>query len=277
MACVISSASDLAILFTEEVTVVKKCKSLLPSVWLMFAVAIVIVAFYAISNSPRQARGSQQPLEPQQPPTIQIQDQPESPLGIVSAKGNLATAHVPQVELVIVNRSVQPVRAYTLRYQTISGHSKGGGTDLTSSGSVNALLQPGRTASTIVGEGTSYTDPIAKIVVSVDFVELADGSTWGPDESKSSEMLAGQRAGAHQAIEWLTGILNKQGPLAVMQSIETGIHDVVPPPGKSAEWLTGFDGGRGAVKERVMTAYGKSGVGAIESELRRPFDASDRR
>lgn len=252
-------------------------RSLLRPSMLVFAVIITIVAFYAISSNPQHALISQEGLKPRQHPRIQIKDQPDSPLGILSAQGDSATAHVPQVDLVIVNRSIQPVRAYTLRYQTFSNRSKGGGSQLTSGGSIESVLQPGYTASETLGEGASYTDPIRKIVVSVDFVEFADGTMWGPDEYKSTERLAGQRAGAHQVVEHLMKILSKDGPLAVMQSVEGGMADVVPPTGHSPEWLNGFNGGVGAMRERLKTAYSKTGVGAIESELRRPFDASDRR
>jgi len=149
--------------------------------------------------------------------------------------------------------------------------------ELTNANSVDSLLQPGYTASKTIGEGTAYSDPIRKIVVSVDFVELVDGSTWGPDEYKSSERLAGQRAGAHQAIEHLKNMLSRNGPLAVVQSIEEGLREIVPPTGHSLEWLNGFDGGVGTIRERLRAAYSKGGADVIESELRRPFDASDRR
>ena len=263
--------------FTGEVVFMKRCHSMFRPSTLMFAVTIAIVAFCTISSNPPHALVSQEGLKPRQHPRIQIKDQPDSPLGILSAQGDSATAHVPQVGLVVVNRTIQSVRAYTLRYQTISNQSTGGGAELTSANSVNSLLQPGHTISAILGEGASYTDPIRKIVVSVDFVELADGTTWGPDEYKSNESLAGQRAGAHEFIEHLMKILSKDGPLAVMESIEGSIADVVPSDGHSPEWLNGFDGGVSAMRERIKTAYNKAGVGVIESELRRPFDASDRR
>jgi hypothetical protein len=237
------------------------------------AIAIAAVAIYTVK--PQDARMSEELSGAVRRPRIQTQDQPDSPLGILSVRGDSATAHVPQVELVIVNRGVQAVRAYTIRYQTISGHSKGGGMQLTSASSIESMLQPGHTSSATVGEGTSYQDPIKKIVVSVDFVELADGATWGPDEYNSNDRLAGQRAGAQQTVEELMNLLNKEGPLAVMQSIERNIPAVAPPPGHSPEWLNAFDGGVGAIRERLKTAYNKSGIGVVESELRRPFDASD--
>lgn len=252
-------------------------KSLLRPSTLIFTATIAIVALCAISSSPQHALISQERLNAPQHPNIQIKDQPDSPLEILSAQGDSATIYVPQVELVIVNRSIQPVRAYTLRYQTFSNRSMGGGTELTSISSVNSLLQPGYTISATVGEGASYTDPMKKIVVSVDFVEFADGTIWGPDESKSNESLAGQRAGAHQFIEHVMKQLSTDGPLAVMQSIEGSIADVVPPGGHSPEWLNGFNGGVGAMRVRLKAAYRKTGVSAIESELRRPFDASDTR
>lgn len=253
----------------------KRFKSVVRSLALGFVVIVAVAAFYAVSSYPQQVRDSKEQGDPGQSPRIQISDQPDSPLVIFSIKGDSATAHVPQVEVSVVNRSIRPIRAYTLRYQTISDHSKAGGTQLTSASSVDSLLQPGYTASITLGEGTSYTDPIVKIVVSIDFVELADGSTWGPDESKSSDRLAGQRAGAHQAVEQLVNILHRDGPLAVMQHVEANTSEVIPPLGHSPEWRNGFEGGVGAMKVRLKAAYSKSGIAAVESELRRPFDASD--
>ena len=75
----------------------------------------------------------------------------------------------------------------------------------------------------------------------MDFVEFADGTIWSPDEYKSNERLAGQRAGGHQFIEHLMKILSNDGPSAVMQSIEGSI-TVVPPASHSPEWLNGSTG-----------------------------------
>jgi hypothetical protein len=255
----------------------KKYESLFRTSALVFLVTVTIVAFYSMSNNRPQARSSQEPAVSRQFARIQIKNQSGSPLAILSAKGSGATSNVPQVELVVVNKATQPILAYTIRYQTVSSHSKGGGMELTNASSVDSLLQPGYTVSKTIGEGTEYSDPIKKIVVSVDFVELIDGSTWGPDEYKSSERLAGQRAGAHQAVEQLKNTLSRNGPFAVVQSVEGGLREIVPPSGHSLEWLNGFDGGVGSIKERLRAAYTKSGAGVIESELRKPFDASDRR
>ena len=140
----------------------KRYKSLFRPSTLMFVVSVAVVAFYAISSKPQRAQISQGRLERGHSPRIQIKDQPDSPLGILSVRGDSATLHVPRVELVVVNKSIQPVRAYTLRYQTISGHSKGGGMELTSASSIDSVLQPGHTAFETIGEGTSYSDLCGK-------------------------------------------------------------------------------------------------------------------
>lgn len=212
-----------------------------------------------------------------QAPRVLVKPQANSPLSVVSIKDDSATPYVPEVEVVVMNKSTQPIRAYTLRYETISTQSRAGGKLLINASSANSVLQSGHTESRIIGDGMKCSDPIRKIIVSIDFVEMTDGSIWGPDVSRSRETLAGQRAGARIIFDRLRKIIKESGPLEVVKLLDEDNEDIMPPPDMSPEWINGFRTGVGSIRTRLKYAYSKNGVGVIESELQKPFDASERK
>jgi hypothetical protein len=210
-----------------------------------------------------------------QAPQVLVKPQANSPLSVISIKVDSATAYVPEVEVVVMNNSTQPIRAYTIRYETISTQSKAGGKLLINASSADLVLQPGHRESRVIGDGMKCSDPIRRIIVSIDFVEMTDGSIWGADVSRSKETLAGQRVGARIIFDHLRKVMKESGPLEVVKLLDGDNEDIIPPPDMSPEWVNGFRTGVGSIRGRLKYAYSKNGVGVIESELQKPFDASE--
>jgi hypothetical protein len=256
----------------------KKYKALPKQVRLLFAVPIVLATFYLISIAASNTRAPQKLIEPaESSPKVSIKEQTDAPMIIASSKNNSVNAYTLQLDTVVTNTSTQSIQAYAIRYETLSSHSKGGGLELCNAGSSSSVLQSGQSASISVGDGLQYSDAINNITLSVDFVEFADGTTWGPDTYKSAERLDGQRVGARTVAQRLLDILKIGGPAGVINALETGRSDFAPTSGHSAEWLEGFQTGANTIRERLKQSHSQTGISNLESELRRPVDASDRK
>jgi hypothetical protein len=66
---------------------------------------------------------------------------------------------------------------------------------------------------------TEGNDFIKRVQVSIDYVEFADKSTFGPDRSKSSQRIAFTRLGASTYKNWLLHLYQDQGPDAVIRNL----------------------------------------------------------
>lgn len=246
------------------------------SIILFISAVLFLVAFYAATPSYYIPPVAHMAIAPSQSSRFLVKPQPDAPLRLLFGKSDLDAAQVSEFEVVVGNNSVQPIRAYAIRYEILSGQSKIGGAELTNKMSDSSVLQSGQSESIYLGGDISHPDTIDNITISVDFVEFADGTSWGPDISKSKERLLGLRAGARVATSYFLDVLKQKGPQAVMNTIKEGAADLTPDPSHSLEWLDGFRGGVGAIRGRLESAYTKSGFLEIESELRRPFDASEK-
>jgi hypothetical protein len=142
---------------------------------------------------------------------VSVYRQPDSPLQIskVSAKwGVEKLSEGDELPSLIVNYSLQnesgkAIRAYTI--SLIEGEytkSNAGISDLGIVTKSSQLLSPNQ--SRIATFHQISTDvPQGNVKIAVDFVEFTDGSTWGLDASDSADMVAGFRAGAEAAQEYL--------------------------------------------------------------------------
>lgn len=228
------------------------------------------------STAQQNNTGFEKTIRAVQTPKISIKKQMNSPLSIISIDNEKTTAYSPELEVVVMNQSNHPIRAYAIRFETISGQTTAGGSSLTNANSLDTVLHPGQKKSEIIGDGASYSDPIERIIVSIDFVEMTNGFVWGPDISKSKETLTGMRAGAKAITNQLLKILKERGPLEVAGTLERD-DDIIPPSGMSSVWVNGFHTGVGSIRARLKYAYNKGGIDIIESEILKPFDASQTR
>ena len=206
-------------------------------------------------------------------PEVIIKQRQKLPLEIITIKPDMITAEIPRIELVVANKGSQPIIAYAIRYDTVSKSSKAGGHTLVNAPSMSQALYPGQEATEIIGGGVTYSDPISKIYVYVDYVQLADGSELGPDRSKASEVLAGQRAGAKLLAGQIRNLLKKNDMASIMGLLDQEGFSPSTPPNASLRWIQGFRSGIGIIKDRLKQAYQKRGLRDLEIELNKPFDA----
>lgn len=181
----------------------------------------------------------------------------------------------PEVELVISNSTDKPVSAYAIKYEIVlNGQLRSGGVELNNISAAQSLLQPNQTRTDFIG-GVHYESPIDRIVVSIDFVEFTDGTTWGVDTYSSGEVLAGLRAGAQTATKYLRRLLTEQGSASFAERLERVADDVSIPVGHSSKWQEGFQRGVAFISERVKHKIEGYSSAAIERALTLPIDALD--
>ncbi|MEN3334767.1 MAG: hypothetical protein V7641_4132 [Blastocatellia bacterium] len=202
---------------------------------------------------------------------------PDAPLAlqIAQPENRGVDPQDPEVELVISNTTDKPVNAYAIRYDIVSnGQLRPGGVELNNISAVQFLLQPKQMRTADIG-GVHYSMPIEQIIVSIDFVEYTDGTTWGVDTYSSGEVLAGLRAGAQTATRYLHRLLTEQGAASFAGGLERAAGDVSIPVGHSSKWQEGFQRGVAFITERAKHEIGNSSPAEIERALSLPIDALD--
>ena len=236
---------------------------------------IILLGLYLVSTPAPDARIRSQRLG--QAPEIVLTKQENAPLQIISVQTQSLTFTMPHLNPVIMNVSAKPIIAYAIRYDVITDRSSTNGLELSIADLPKSVLQPGQSIQIDIGGGENHSDGIKKIIVSVDFVEFDDASTWGRDTRKSAERLAGFRTGARAAAEHLLQILNERGVQVLVKDLDAEPLGIVPPPAnRSDEWLDGFRAGIGHMQGRVEQAYRDDGVSGIEPALKRPVSALKR-
>src|SRR6185503_6550009 len=88
---------------------------------LIFALPIMLAAFYMISTDPRYARAQPNHSEPLQLLQVLIKDQPDTPLRVLSVSRDSANAYTPELNAVVKNISLKGIRAYAIRYDIAIG------------------------------------------------------------------------------------------------------------------------------------------------------------
>lgn len=206
---------------------------------------------------------------------VEVQTQSGVPLTIGSVVVTPSDPKQPVFSYEVINSGDKPISAYAIRHDVTVDSVQTSGVTFTSMWSYNSLLYPQARNPENSGS-TAYGAAVNKVVLSVDFVEFADGSTWGADTFKMSEKLAGQRAGGRAALTELRDKSKKHGLKAVSDAIDEEIV-LTPESDKSRIWKVGFEEGVRIVRVRLQHAKRKGGSSALESELLKPFDISEER
>ena len=198
---------------------------------------------------------------------VSVRAQAGAPLRISSVVDNSDDAETPLVEFVVENVGAQPIHAFWISYDTVAH-----GFNVTLGMGINPpgpelILPPGKRRALAISNGDRE-----KVVLSVDFVEFADGSTWGADTARYAESLAGERAGARAEAERLVKLLKTGGLQAVKEAAAEKVDypDLTPETRREVSFLMGVRATRG----RVLQASEKGGLPAVESALRQPYDMS---
>lgn len=206
---------------------------------------------------------------------VEVQSQVGSPLSIGQIRPFASDPKQPTFGYEVSNLSDKPISAYAIRHDVALGKTQTSGVMLISFWSISSLLYPQAKNVEDFG-GTTYGVAVNKITLSVDYVEFADGSTWGPDTFKASQRLAGKRAGGRLSLKNLRDKFKARGVASVLEGIEQELN-LAPPPDKSDIWKEGFKEGTNLVRLRIQHAKSKGGLSAVEAELLQPFDVSEGR
>jgi hypothetical protein len=126
-----------------------------------------------------------------------------------------------------------------------------------------------------------YTTENPKTIsVSIDFVEFADGTTWGLDIGNSRDRLAGQRAGAKTERQRLKDLFKSKGQSGLIDVLEGDDSDESESlnssnfANRSSQWLQGYHSGVMSIRYRVRRAL-QSGLDRVKVELDSPYDTSE--
>jgi hypothetical protein len=206
---------------------------------------------------------------------VEVRTQAGVPLTITSINVISTDPNQPVFTYEVVNAKDKPVSAYAIRHDVTTGTTETSGVSFTSLWTVSSLLYPQTRTPEEFGR-TTYGATVSKVVLSVDFVEFADGSTWGFDTFKMSEKLAGRRAGGQATLKTFREKSKTHGLSMVSSALEEE-PSLAPQADKSPIWKDGFEEGIRIVRIRLQHAQRKGGLSALESELLQPFDISDGR
>lgn len=166
----------------------------------------------------------------------------------------------------VMNISLMSVKAYAIRHDTTIGSTLTSGASHFYALEQYAFLHPNFSHSKQFGSST-YGGDVEKVVLSVDYVEFEDGTTWGRDEFKTSERLAGQHTGHQSVVENLRETLETKGKRGLLSALVTEVDDLQPPQSKSQQWKEGFRVGLKIARARLRHAQESGGMTALEYEL----------
>jgi hypothetical protein len=222
------------------------------------------------------------------PPQTIIRPQPDASLRVASAETKWAAfSDGISIFILVENVGERTIRAFATRRDKTGAGTSGCFLNNLMPGKV---LRPGQKDGKTTWQGYSQSGPP---MIWVDFIEFADGSTWGADECHCLDRLSGERAGARAIRELLLQLLTKGGPDEVLKFLrerdekikaarargdsldEERLSSFDPPPGHSLIFDEGFRFGASTMIGRVEVANEYWGASEIEAALRRPYDASE--
>lgn len=208
---------------------------------------------------------------------VSVAPQINTPLRITVESIDDSTPLAPQINYAVQNISDKPIRAYTVLEETATNSARSRYSSIVNLTSTAQILQPYQSKRDTFG-GESFKEPLVSLVLSIDFVEFADGTTWSKDTQQAAENIAGQRAGGREASKKLRELLGKQGVEAIVNLVkQKNIEIVAPSADRSEAWQHGFRIGHNTVLHRLKVAHEKGGLTQFTSELQKPFDASEGR
>jgi len=205
-------------------------------------------------------------LEIRKGANVTVASQPDAPLLISLERVYASNPLKPQINFAVENIGGKPVRAYSIRYDSVAGKSERSGLVYDHVMEPSDFTRPGQWQS-FAYTHTAASEPSDRITFSVDFVEFEDGATWGADTFNSSDRIAGRRAGAEAERNRLTRIMTQSGIDAVIKAAESGFAE--PPQGHSSEWEQTFREGARVIATRVQHEFKERGAAGIELALSR--------
>lgn len=176
----------------------------------------------------------------QQPVKVEVMEQKDSPLRITIINVNNSPLSYQEIIISLQNVSDKPIRAYTL----VGDAGKSSGKVITNSFATE-LLQIGLSVTNSIDLERQSIKEGETALLSIDYVEFEDGSSWGNDNQRKSKVLAGEREGRKVAVKQLKDLLKNRN-ISSMSDITNLLKDLegtivqVPEANQSDEWKRGF-------------------------------------
>lgn len=208
---------------------------------------------------------------------VLVAEQQNSPVLLLPTFVDDSNPLVPRYGYSLTNKSDKKITAYTIQRKAVL--SDGGtnvGYHVVDFPAVKSLITPNQNRQDELGY-VSFQLPPTSITLSIDFVEFADRTRSGADNSKTGEMLDGKRQGGQLAIKKFGEILASKGIEGLSASLESASLIEPPDKTKSDAWLNGFRTGVNVTKLRLTTAKQKGGREGAEKVLKQGFDSVDGR
>ena len=217
---------------------------------------------------------------------ISVYPQRDSPLQIsnivqrsetsVDELGQTWESHI--VDYTIQNVSDKTVRGYTLREFNRDFDTDLGGVISSYKLSGKGIFMPsqlsneqmGGSSRTLVSPDSPKIKQSSKLAI--DFIEFADGSTWGKDLSDSAQLFAGIRGGTKKVLENLKKS-NQQGGIESVIKTLNEMKELTSPDDQNEKWKRGFRIGSNNMKSQLKRAYESGGNKGVEDELQKSFAA----
>lgn len=199
---------------------------------------------------------------------VSVKPQPDAPLRLSVLSYDSSDPQSPAVKVELTNAGAKTIRAYSISQETTRGDEKSSSLLFLDTGVLGQGLQAGQHSTDELPYPASWGED-SRMSLAIDIVEFADGTTWGPDEEKSSEILAGRRAGERQAARRLLKLYKERGIQEAINSLGDRSLEVPPPDGYPSQWKEGFQNGQSGIVSRLRRAMSNGGVGQVEEELRK--------
>lgn len=211
-----------------------------------------------VSARSRQAAGSR----------VSVKAQPDAPLRLSVLHDDSSDPQSPSVKVEVTNNGAKAIRAYSISQETIKGEEKSNWVMFADMGILSEGLQAGQYSTDELSCPASW-DETSRMLLAIDLVEFVDGTIWGPNAEKSSDILAGRRAGEREEGKRLLKLYKEKGIQVAINSLGGRSPEALPPDEATPEWKEGFQNGQSGIARHLKRAISKGGTKQVEEELRK--------
>lgn len=176
----------------------------------------------------------------QKPVKVEVVEQKDSPLRITVVDVDNSGAIHQEIICSLQNVSGKSMRGYVLLAD--GQKSNKGGKIITSFFAAKLFPANGSEVDSVPIERMNITED-ETFLLSIDYVEFTDGSSWGTDSAGKSKEIAGERAGIRAALDHLKNLLKSQNANDIANYLKQDIVDfpvTAPDVNKPDEWQRGF-------------------------------------
>jgi len=204
---------------------------------------------------------------------VKVIEQKESPVLISLSEIFARDLNKPQINLKVENTGERNIRAIAIMYEDTTEKGAHSGLVFRDLYYPRLIMKPGQWQGMAFSH-PELTEPVKQISFSIDFVEFDDGTTWGDDNLKYTDWLAGRRAGMAAERESLLKLLTAGGAQAVLRELEKTTYDPAAPSGHSPAWSEKFRTGAIVWRGMARRAYKVGGDSALITALQKPLTDS---